>query len=592
MHPSKDDVKMESVEIVESMDTMVDTLHNDDETVYITNIQDNEQQLVRIVFGHGTDQDDGDEDDEVEKVETIDTNNSDEYSIVQTSIEDQDHLDQPQADPQPDECQTVEVDHSEEQTVEEQVIAMMTEKSIERITAENQFILITEGGGQVVVTQTEQMDSIDNEEGQTMTTEFEVVSDGEVSVGDVSADPTQDEKQSPNQKIVIYKTTSKPSPRKSQASPSRNSSPLKSSSPDRTLEEDQPVYSGRPFMCEVCRMEIDGQVDFFLHLKSHYETPKRKKRKTRTKSEHQDEETQINRPEIVHRKTKSGRISKPPNYDPDMINLYPLIKLEAKLEPEDSSEEKDETKKSKMSKSLEKKPRKNQSKAKRVECEDGTVKFECDTCKKLFANPTSLATHTLIHKGEKPCKCEDCGRGFRQYSDLMYHRNSIHLRLKPYQCEYCGKEFSRKYSLTIHRKVHTGIRDYKCDVCNKGFRAAIYLQEHRRIHSGEKPYLCDVCGLGFRLKHVMQRHRTNIHFKASKDAVLNKNPDLLEDDLDEIGDGDESLDVGEVTHEGEDGTHYVTVVTKDEKDEEVISDGNERTHHRLVFISENEAILV
>lgn len=129
--------------------------------------------------------------------------------------------------------------------------------------------------------------------------------------------------------------------------------------------------------------------------------------------------------------------------------------------------------------------------------------------------------HKRLHSGDKPYKCEECGRHFRQWGDLKYHSTSIHSEHKQYQCEYCAKEFARKYSLIVHRRIHTGEKNYRCEYCNKTFRASSYLQNHRRIHTGEKPHPCAVCGKPFRVRSDMKRHM-HTHSRTKGDKPSNR----------------------------------------------------------------------
>lgn len=146
----------------------------------------------------------------------------------------------------------------------------------------------------------------------------------------------------------------------------------------------------------------------------------------------------------------------------------------------------------------------------------------------LVSGPDNKTNTTVPNTDLKSNECSECGKSLSSIYGLKRHKLT-HLPIKPFNCRVCGKGFTERSKLKIHLYTHANIRPFECSECNSSFREKNRLVKHMKIHSDQKDFKCNECGKLFVTGYSLKRH-TMVHEDNKKNnlELLNNKSITLE----------------------------------------------------------------
>lgn len=116
----------------------------------------------------------------------------------------------------------------------------------------------------------------------------------------------------------------------------------------------------------------------------------------------------------------------------------------------------------------------------------GIKNFECSYCGAKKTTKKELRSHINSHTREKKYPCPNCSMIFYRSSNMRIHVQVVHQGIRRFVCRYCDQTFGKGDNLKNHELLHTGEKPHECTECGKRFVQKVSLRSHMKTHNKQK----------------------------------------------------------------------------------------------------------
>ncbi|XP_065207323.1 zinc finger protein 658B-like [Planococcus citri] len=142
---------------------------------------------------------------------------------------------------------------------------------------------------------------------------------------------------------------------------------------------------------------------------------------------------------------------------------------------------------------------------------------KCNTCGKSFYRASHLRDHQAVHRSERPYKCPQCNKCYKDSNTLRKHLRTVHRECSALICAYCVKGYDTKDQLASHiRNVHFNapLSGTAQPIEQKSFRSSVDLKVYKQPESLEISYKCFLCDRTYSSINSRRKHERIFHNRA------------------------------------------------------------------------------